>query len=566
MANYANLLATIAANIYTNGNNEVTASMVKTAVDSMVNSLGAGYQFMGVATPATNPGTPDQNVMYLAFAVGTYTNFGATEIKDGQVGVFYYNGSWTYSVSDVALLGLRDNDFIQAVQKSFLFTNKNLIDASLVVPGYLTIDGGISYSTSYKTSGFMPVTAGVTYYYRCTSGGPTMRYVAFYDHYFNFIAPLVESVTSCTPPAGAEYARITMRDIDADFVFSDIRENSYPQYSPFIKPQFAPNTAMKNYILTRGNLSSGASLSMPDYANTIKKKERIMFTADITSFSSIEIGMKRYSANTKVNRISIDATNFTVYPYTGAGVSYPHGLTIKNNIQVILEVTAIYGVNITIVSNGARFQGGYQWNRRYLDYPFAESVGSTLTNCTLSWSCTDLCKDIWMFGDSYFGYTDKWFYYFHQAGYDENVLMDAYPGEDSATSLASLKNLLKIGKPQRIIWCLGMNDGADSPTYPSAGWMDGITELLTICAENNIEVILSTIPTVPTIDHEQKNYYVRNVLGKQYIDFANAVGAQSDGTWYDGMLSADGVHPTDAGAKALYMAVVTDAPQVMISK
>ena len=35
MANYANLLATIAANIYTNHNNEVTAEMVKTAVDAM---------------------------------------------------------------------------------------------------------------------------------------------------------------------------------------------------------------------------------------------------------------------------------------------------------------------------------------------------------------------------------------------------------------------------------------------------------------------------------------------------------------------------------------------------
>ena len=40
MANYANLLATIAANIYTNGNNEVTAQMVKDAVDDIVDKMG----------------------------------------------------------------------------------------------------------------------------------------------------------------------------------------------------------------------------------------------------------------------------------------------------------------------------------------------------------------------------------------------------------------------------------------------------------------------------------------------------------------------------------------------
>ena len=46
-----------------------------------------GYQFKGVATPSTNPGTPDQKVFYLAFASGVYTNFDNTRVNDGEVGL-----------------------------------------------------------------------------------------------------------------------------------------------------------------------------------------------------------------------------------------------------------------------------------------------------------------------------------------------------------------------------------------------------------------------------------------------------------------------------------------------
>lgn len=50
MSNYANTKAIIAANIYTNGGNEVTAAKVKSAVDDIVDTLIAGgYLYKGVA-------------------------------------------------------------------------------------------------------------------------------------------------------------------------------------------------------------------------------------------------------------------------------------------------------------------------------------------------------------------------------------------------------------------------------------------------------------------------------------------------------------------------------------
>lgn len=103
MANYANLLATIAANIYTNGNQEVTAAMVKTAMNAAVASLGAGYQFMGVATPATNPGTPDARVFYIAATPGDYANFGSgLSVVDGEVAVLKFDTAWSKEVTGAA--------------------------------------------------------------------------------------------------------------------------------------------------------------------------------------------------------------------------------------------------------------------------------------------------------------------------------------------------------------------------------------------------------------------------------------------------------------------------------
>lgn len=67
---------------------------VQNCLLAMVNELGAGYQFAGVATEQTNPGTPDYNVFYIA-GPGTYANFGGEIIATGFIGVFSWNGTWS---------------------------------------------------------------------------------------------------------------------------------------------------------------------------------------------------------------------------------------------------------------------------------------------------------------------------------------------------------------------------------------------------------------------------------------------------------------------------------------
>ena len=95
MANYATLKAAIAAALKQNGNNEITGALLQQQLLAMVNSLGAGYQFVDVATPSTNPGTPDQNVFYFAGYSGEYTNFGKISVGDGEMAVLCFNGTWT---------------------------------------------------------------------------------------------------------------------------------------------------------------------------------------------------------------------------------------------------------------------------------------------------------------------------------------------------------------------------------------------------------------------------------------------------------------------------------------
>lgn len=93
MSSFNSLKAVIDASIKTNDNQEITGAILNSVLNQMVDSLGADYQFAGVAIPSTNPGSPDQNVFYLASEVGSYSYFGLS-IPTNGVYAFVWNGSW----------------------------------------------------------------------------------------------------------------------------------------------------------------------------------------------------------------------------------------------------------------------------------------------------------------------------------------------------------------------------------------------------------------------------------------------------------------------------------------
>ena len=107
---------------------------------------------------------------------------------------------------------------------------------------------------------------------------------------------------------------------------------------------------------------------------------------------------------------------------------------------------------------------------------------------------------------------------------------------------------------------MGMNDGSDSDVNtPSSAWTTNRDKLIALSQEYDFEIVFATIPTVPNINHEAKNNWIRN-SGYRYIDIAEALGADGTGAWTDGYLSTDNVHPTAAGSQAIYNAVITDFP------
>lgn len=61
--------------------------------DKLFNSISNNATFAGIATPDTNPGTPDGPVFYIATQAGIYTNFGGLSVADEEVAVLKYNGS-----------------------------------------------------------------------------------------------------------------------------------------------------------------------------------------------------------------------------------------------------------------------------------------------------------------------------------------------------------------------------------------------------------------------------------------------------------------------------------------
>lgn len=94
MGSYEQLKEAISDVIKTNGNQEITGAILQNTLKSIVNSVGANAAFAGVATPTTNPGTPDQNVFWIAAENGEYVNFANLTVSKTPSIISNKNGNW----------------------------------------------------------------------------------------------------------------------------------------------------------------------------------------------------------------------------------------------------------------------------------------------------------------------------------------------------------------------------------------------------------------------------------------------------------------------------------------
>lgn len=128
-------------------------------------------------------------------------------------------------------------------------------------------------------------------------------------------------------------------------------------------------------------------------------------------------------------------------------------------------------------------------------------------------------------------------------------------GLNSSGAYNNLVKSLNFGTPKFLVGCLGMNDDEN-------GYKTYLDNVIALCEAKGIELILYKVPTVPTRDRSAINAYMES-KGLRYVDAYKAVGAEADGTWYDGFQAGDGVHPTQLGAKAISMRMLVDVPEIM---
>lgn len=98
--NYSGLKDAVRAVIKENGNEEITGDILQQTLIAIINALGVGYQFMGVATPDTAFGTPDSRQFYIATAPGTYGSNIVT-LDGSKVAILLFADSWNAITLDV---------------------------------------------------------------------------------------------------------------------------------------------------------------------------------------------------------------------------------------------------------------------------------------------------------------------------------------------------------------------------------------------------------------------------------------------------------------------------------
>lgn len=472
-----------------------------------------------------------------------------------------------------------NNEFNITRAKMTLVESENLLDPANLSVGYITANGTIGDNTSYRFTDFIPVTPGETLsFWRSMSDGKTTgssmnsRFCCAFDSNKNVTTGGVDSnISTFVVPSGVSFMRFSFAASYFDYSVMVKRGAETP---PFISayfehyykatPEFMPSPYKigDGYESKVAETSTGINLEL--LSTNIVKDLLYTFSAEIgNDFTNLIIG-SGYPNGSYRSYITIDSTNLT-FNINGSDYVYPHGLTIADYIKVTIDINDNTKAKVTLTSGGSQFTKTLGWYGFHTDKYAAFSESGTFTNVVFTVAFKNINSNTHIYGDSYVAIiesTSKWSHWLVADGYGKNALINAYPGEDSANALIALQIVLSVGCPKYLLWCLGMNDGGDTDAEtPSVAWMAGINKVLELCEDNNITPIFATIPTVPAYNHEAKNAWVRS-SGYRYVDFAKAVGANSSGIWFSGMLSTDNIHPSELGAKALWHQVLCDFPEI----
>lgn len=155
---YENLKAAIKQAIKNNNNQEITGELLQSTLLNIINdTVEAGYLYHGIAIPSTNPGTPSQNIFYIAYENGNYINFGLGYINlNGKIGIIIYrNNTWVLDIINTSTSSIIFTAMplvlTYSLKKAEALKPTNMIANSIIKSGG-TIESFSGYSV-YEFSG-----------------------------------------------------------------------------------------------------------------------------------------------------------------------------------------------------------------------------------------------------------------------------------------------------------------------------------------------------------------------------------------------------------------------------
>lgn len=163
------LKSAVNAVITTNGNNEITAQVLRELLtDDIIPQLGEA-EFGGIATASTDPGTPESSKFYITYTPGTYSNFDSLVVSYGLHIITNASGSWVAESLDVYT-----KDHIDTIEDdvSILKADVNIIkddvdtlkdDVSAAENDIVAIKDGYDYSQDTTLSVNVTANTAVTF-------------------------------------------------------------------------------------------------------------------------------------------------------------------------------------------------------------------------------------------------------------------------------------------------------------------------------------------------------------------------------------------------------------------
>lgn len=445
---------------------------------------------------------------------------------------------------------------------------KNLLNPNKITTGqYCSFKyGEYTPSEKYYTTEPILITKGQTLQFLYPNGNlASCRMVASFDSNMKYVSG-AENITSYTQTGNEYYIVASLLIGDQDnLCICDIGADTYMSYTdlPYINPKYILSSSETEHV---SNVS-GAKLKVSAMVDEIKELtafpyhikngQDFSFTSKFSGSPNLSIGCGYQTYRGRWFTVTSSSISLIKYEDSmSIAKTVNHNLTLKDFVKINIHF-ANEKVIFTLATNGGTYSYNFDWDFEWCGSLFIKTTGTgnTLSNCTLTASSEKLNKDVWLFGDSYFGVnSERVIGHLKDLGYFDNLLINGLAGQNSTGAMKDLKRCLALGTPKTLVWCLGMND--DTTSYTT-----NVTSLINLCKEKGIKLVLTKIPSVPDKDKSEINTFIDN-SGCIFINWFDAV-VSSSGEWYTNTLSGDNVHPNELGAKLLAMQMLVDSTDIL---